>query len=67
MHAWSAIRDLQHERGVVEWLIKHEAKETVHVSVFCPHWLVVVGPTTTQPLLTTTQASFAQLSEHKKF
>ena len=35
-------------------------------SGMCPHWLVVVGPTTTQPLLTTTQASFAPPSEHKK-
>ena len=32
----------------------------------CPHWSVVVGPTTTQPLLTTTQASFAPLSGHIK-
>ena len=29
------------------------------ITVFCLHWSVVVGPTTTQPLLTTTQASFA--------
>lgn len=33
----------------------------------CPHWSVVVGPTTTQPLLTNTRASFALLSEHKHY
>ena len=32
----------------------------------CPHWSAVVGPTTTLPLLTTTQASFAPPSKHKK-
>ena len=26
-------------------------------AVFCPHWSVVVGPTTTQPHLTTTQST----------
>ena len=27
-------------------------------AVFCPHWSVVVSPTTTQPVLTTSQATF---------
>ena len=35
------------------------------MSGMCPHWSVVVGPITTRPLLTTTQASFAPPSEHK--
>ena len=32
----------------------------VHASVFCPHWSGVVGPTTTQPIFTTTQGKFSR-------
>ena len=49
----------------------YKPKQLVYIkqvitSGMCPHWLVVVGPTTTQPLLTTTQATYAPLSELKR-
>ena len=52
------------------WKEQKEQASTLWVicSGMCPHWSVVVGPTTTQPLLITTQASFAPPSdspEHK--
>ena len=35
-------------------------------AVFCPHWLVVVGPTTTQPILTTTQPTLTTTNKVKE-
>ena len=37
----------------------------IHSSVFCPHWSGVVGPTTTQPVFTTTQGKFTTNSREK--
>ena len=34
-------------------------------TVFCPQWLVVVGPTTTQPAFTTTHSKFTTTSREK--
>ena len=39
-------------------LIDHTHQVEDCKPVFCPHWSVVVGPTITQPILTTTQPTF---------
>ena len=46
-------RGSEKTRDSGRWVMPHASGRLASATVLCPHWSRVIGPTTTQPILTT--------------